>query len=61
MILRGPVGRSGDEIEDDGPSERVGLGVRRSRPLLAVFLGRAIEVMRVLKATNDEHKGAKGY
>lgn len=60
MILRGPVGRSGDEAEDGGPSERVGLGVRRSRPLLAVFLGRAIEVIKILKATKDEHRGSKG-
>lgn len=59
MILRGPVGRSGDEAEDDGPSERVGLGVRRSRPLLAIFFGRAIEVIK-LKVTKDEHKSSKG-
>jgi hypothetical protein len=60
MMLRGPVGRSGDEAEDDTASERAGLGVRGSRPLLAVFLERAIELVKKLKATKDVHKGVKG-
>lgn len=60
MILRGPAGLSGDEAEDDGASERVGLDVRRSRPFVAIFLERAIEVIKKLKATYDEHKGSKG-
>jgi len=60
-MLSGPVGRSGEEAEDETACERDGLGVRGSRSLFAAFFMRAIanggEEMRYeLRRRRDVHK-----
>lgn len=60
-MLRGPVGRSGEDAEDDIASERLGLGVRSSCPEFADFLVRGILDMKrmELKTTKDQHEGGE--